>query len=177
MCCVRVEKNYFWPAQVRFLLPHDARTVEAGAFDSVPSWMTIIFACDSDAFWGGRRFVSSPFLAGAEVPVVVDALRTHRGLLHPGVPHVEDPHQARQQDVAHRVSERRQKKSGRCVQIWHPDTQPTSSSSSSSSSRSRSSGVSSFGVALSAPWCPGRADRPPRNLRPIQLGASRPFWC
>ncbi len=49
----------------------------------------------------------SSSLAAAEVPVVVDAVRPHGGLFRPGVPHVEDPHQARQQDVAHRVSETR----------------------------------------------------------------------
>lgn len=38
---------------------------------------------------------------------MVDAVRPYGGLFRTGVPHVEDPHQARQQDVAHRVSETR----------------------------------------------------------------------
>jgi len=42
---------------------------------------------------------------GSEVPGLDDAKRPRGGLFHPSVPHVEDPHQARRQDVALWVSQ------------------------------------------------------------------------
>lgn len=53
----------------------------------------------------------------SEVPVVVDAMRPHRGVLHPGVPLVEDPHQARFQHVAHRVSQALNTQQGRSTAV------------------------------------------------------------
>lgn len=44
------------------------------------------------------------YFVHAEILVVVDAVRSHGGVLHQGIPDVEDPYQARRQDVAYRVS-------------------------------------------------------------------------